>query len=412
MTYGETTQWLFNQLPMFQRQGAAAYKVDLMGTWRVLDMLGRPDLALHNVIHVAGTNGKGSVCTAIAHSLTEQGFKVGLFTSPHLEDFRERMRVNGSMPPEQWVVDFVAKHVSIVESQTDRPSFFEWTFGMALSWFAESQVDFVVLETGMGGRLDSTNVFEKPLLAVITNVGYDHQQFLGNDIRSIAAEKAGIIKEGVPVVLGRMRPEAQSVMLQVANQRGAETHYAAAADLSDMERVGPHWPENRATAHKALEVLSEVYRERKLQVPPVHALSKAEHLGRWQWISIQNDHRKALLDCAHNVDGIQSTLKAVESIPKDRLHIVFGTVADKNLDEVFAHLPKHATYHFCAAQIPRALAAGKTLELAREVGMDGFAYETVCEAFNAAAEEAGENDLVLVIGSIFIAAEVLQCARN
>ena len=183
VTYAEATAWLFQQLPMFQRQGAAAYKADLSGTYRVLDVLGRPDLRLNHVIHVAGTNGKGSVCTAIANALQAQGKRVGLFTSPHLEDFRERMRINGAVPEDQWVVEFIQRMRPEVESAGFVPSFFEWTFGMALVWFAEQEVDVVVLETGMGGRLDSTNVFPQPLLTVITNIGLDHQQFLGEDIR-------------------------------------------------------------------------------------------------------------------------------------------------------------------------------------------------------------------------------------
>ena len=221
MTFQESTAWLFEQLPMYQRQGAAAYKTDLDGTWSVLEAMSRPDLKLPNVIHVAGTNGKGSVCHAVHNALSDQGMKVGLFTSPHLFDFRERMRVNGEVPSERWVIDFVASQRLNFDQLDLSPSFFEWTFGMAMCWFAESQVDLVVLETGMGGRLDSTNVFSNPLVTAITNIGLDHTQFLGDDIRAIAKEKAGIIKDGCPVVVGRMRPEAQSVILGQALKQGA-----------------------------------------------------------------------------------------------------------------------------------------------------------------------------------------------
>ena len=270
VTYAEATAWLFQQLPMFQRQGAAAYKADLSGTWRVLDVLGRPDLRLDHVVHVAGTNGKGSVCTAIANALQAQGKRVALFTSPHLEDFRERMRINGAVPEEQWVVEFIQRMRPEVESAGFVPSFFEWTFGMALVWFAEQEVDVVVLETGMGGRLDSTNVFPQPLLTVVTNIA-DHQQFLGEDIRSIAREKAGIIKDGVPLVMGRMRPEAQSVLLETAMvwRRGPLRGAASKAG-----EAGPHWPENRATAHKALEVLKATLFGSDWEVPPLEAMTK------------------------------------------------------------------------------------------------------------------------------------------
>ncbi|MEC7693648.1 MAG: bifunctional folylpolyglutamate synthase/dihydrofolate synthase, partial [Bacteroidota bacterium] len=251
---------------------------------------------------MAGTNGKGSVCTAIANALQAQGKRVALFTSPHLEDFRERMRINGAVPEEQWVVEFIQRMRPAVESAGFVPSFFEWTFGMALVWFAEQEVDVVVLETGMGGRLDSTNVFPQPLLTVVTNIGLDHQQFLGEDIRSIAREKAGIIKDGVPLVMGRMRPEAQSVLLETANRFGAEVHYAGVA--SEAGEAGPHWPENRATAHKALEVLKATPFGSDWEVPPLEAITKSGHPGRWQWLRPAPSGARILLDCAHNLDGL------------------------------------------------------------------------------------------------------------
>jgi dihydrofolate synthase / folylpolyglutamate synthase len=407
VTYTEATDWLFNQLPMFQRQGAAAYKTDLDGTWRVLEMLGRPDLRLPHVIHVAGTNGKGSVCTAIANALEVQNLRVGLFTSPHLVDYRERMRVNGSMPSESWVTDFVSKHRQASEELEQAPSFFEWTFGMALCYFLSCEVDVVVLETGMGGRLDSTNIFPNPLLTVITNVGMDHQQFLGNDIRSIAKEKAGIVKEGVPVVMGRMRPEAQSVVLETANRLGAETHYAAPAETADLEGHGPHWPENRATAHKALEVLTALPFGKGLQLPKVDELTKDGHAGRWHWLNPTPAGAKVLVECAHNLDGLGGTLSAISTLGFSDLHIVFGAVSDKELSEVFELLPVEAHYYFCAANIPRALPARALGKMAEQAGLIGGSFASVREAYAAACAEAQPSALVLVFGSIFIAAEVL-----
>ena len=410
MTYAEATAWLFQQLPMFQRQGAPAYKADLSRTWRVLDLLGRPDLQLEHVIHVAGTNGKGSVCMAIANALQAQGKQVGLFTSPHLEDFRERMRVNGAVPEENWVADFIQRVRPDFESAGINPSFFEWTFGMALVWFVERDVDAVVLETGMGGRLDSTNVFPQPLLTVITNIGLDHQQFLGEDIRSIAREKAGIIKDGVPLVMGRMRPEAQSVLLETANRYGAEVHYAGVA--SGTEADGPHWPENRATAHKALEVLNATPFGRDWEVPPLEAITKSGHAGRWQWLSPTPSGVRVLLDCAHNLDGLHRTLEAVKTLDFDQLRIVFGAVNDKDISGALAAMPGDGMYYFCQAQIPRALPSAALADFAKDAGLNGQGYLTVEAALEASLAEAQPNDLVAVFGSVFIAGEVLAWERS
>jgi dihydrofolate synthase/folylpolyglutamate synthase len=392
---------------MFQRQGAAAYKADLSGTWKVLEILGRPDLQLPHVVHVAGTNGKGSVCSAIANALQSQGIRVGLFTSPHLEDFRERLRINGDMPSEHWVVGFLERFRPAIEASDFTPSFFEWTFGMALVWFAEEAVDVVVLETGMGGRLDSTNVFPHPLVTVVTNIGLDHQQFLGNDIRSIAREKAGIIKDGSPLVMGRMRPEAQSVLLETANRCGAEVHYAEVAISDDAQADGPHWPENRATAHKALEVLATTAFGRDLSVPPVGALTKAGHAGRWQWLPSKPGEARIILDCAHNMDGLARTIEAVEKLEFDRLHVVFGAVNDKDIEGALHLLPSHAKYAFCAAQIPRALPSAELAERATKAGLQGQAFESVSAAMDASMAQAQERDVIAVLGSVFIAGEVL-----
>ena len=407
MTYEEAVQWLYGQLPMFQRQGAAAYKADLSGTWNVLEALGRPDRDLGYVIHVAGTNGKGSVCTTLSNALQAQGMKVALFTSPHLTDFRERMRVNGNMPPEEWVVQFIERYRQALESAQMQPSFFEWTFGMALTWFAEEAVDAVVLETGMGGRLDSTNVFPEPLVTVITNIGLDHQQFLGPDIRSIAREKAGIIKDGAPLVMGRMRPEAQSVLLETANRCGAEVHYAGVAIDDAGSEQGPHWPENRATAHKVLEVLATTPFGRDLDVPAVSELTKTGHSGRWQWLPPLDKGARLLLDCAHNMDGLFKTLKSVEDQTFNELFVVYGAVSDKDLNGAFEMMPKGAQYAFCAAQIPRALPSADLAQRAEAFGLKGMDCGTVAHAMDEVAKRAQANDLVVALGSVFIAGEVL-----
>lgn len=408
MTYADATDWLFQQLPMFQRQGPAAYKANLDGTKYVLEKMGRPDLHLDGIIHVAGTNGKGSVCTAVSNALVETGYRVALFTSPHLVDFRERMRVCGEMPSESWVAERVTRFKLELPEWSYQPSFFEWTFGLALLWFVEEQVDVVVLETGMGGRLDSTNVFPSPLVTAITNIGFDHQQFLGDDIRSIAGEKAGILKDGVPVVLGRMRPEAQSVILAAALRTGSETHYAEPAKVMTSE-FGPYWPENEATALKILEVLADQPGWRNWNLPlKVHATG---HRGRWEWMRPAPSGAKILVDCAHNVDGLERLIAAIETIDRDRLLLVFGTVSDKDLTDVWPLLPPEAIYFFCAANIPRALDAAELHEKARQSRLNGSAFDSVADALNAATKDAGPKDLVVVLGSIFIAAEALQTAQ-
>ncbi|HBP45717.1 MAG TPA: tetrahydrofolate synthase [Flavobacteriales bacterium] len=410
MTYAEATTWLFKQLPMFQRQGAPAYKTNLSGTWQVLDVMGRPDLRLDHVIHVAGTNGKGSVCRAVANALQASGKRVGLFTSPHLVDFRERMLINGVMPDEQWVVDFIQRVRSDFESAGNVPSFFEWTFGMALVWFVEKGVDVVVLETGMGGRLDSTNVFPQPLLTVITNIGLDHQHFLGNDIRSIAREKAGIIKDGVPLVIGRMRPDAQSVLLETANRYGAEVHYAGVAGKTSED--GPHWPENRATAKKALEVLNEMPFGCGWEVPGLDFITKSGHDGRWQWLKSASSGARILLDCAHNLDGLNRTLGAIQNQDFDMLRIVYGAMNDKDIQGALSLMPRQGTYYFCQTQSPRAFPADELFNCAGKNGLQGVAFPTVEKAVIAASSEAESNDLVLVLGSVFIVGEAITWDRG
>ena len=405
MTYLEATDWLFQQLPMFQRQGPAAYKANLDGTRYVLERMGRPDLHLEGVIHVAGTNGKGSVCTAVSNALTETGYRVGLFTSPHLNDFRERMQVCGEMPPESWVAERVNRFREELPTWSYQPSFFEWTFGLALLWFVEEQVDIVVLETGMGGRLDSTNIFPTPLVTAVTNIGWDHQQFLGNDIRSIAAEKAGILKDGVPVVLGRMRPEAQSVILAAALRSGSEVYYANPSNPASIES-GPFWPENEATANKILEVLGDQPGWRSWVRPS--SVHPTGHRGRWEWMAPLDSGARVLVDCAHNVDGLERFTDAIKTIQRARLLIVMGTVADKDLSGFWSLLPNEAEYFFCAADIPRSTDASTLQAAAHAVDRRGTAHSSVENAITVACDQAEAEDLVVVMGSIFVAAEALK----
>ena len=411
MTYAEACDFLFHRLPMFQRDGAAAYKPDLRATLHLLACAGNPligeDGSELPVVHVAGTNGKGSVCHLVAASLTASGRRTGLFTSPHLQDFRERIRVDGQQIPEEAVVEFLEQHFACAENGPRPPSFFEWTFALAMWWFRRAGVEVAVLETGMGGRLDSTNVVRAPWVTAITNVGLDHQQFLGPDVRTIAGEKAGILKDGRPVVVGRMRPEALSVVLEHALRTGSEVHYAETAAEPRLPDEGPYQTENRATARKVLEVLStlpEWDRSRPCVLADT-ALPATGHFGRWQWLPDTPSGARVLADCAHNVDGLAALFS---NLPEaTALHIVFGTVSDKDLSGVFPLLPQAARFYFCAADIPRALPAAELARQAKEQGLEGTSYASVAEAYAAARAEAQAGSLVLITGSIFVVAEAL-----
>jgi dihydrofolate synthase/folylpolyglutamate synthase len=409
MTYAEAVDTLFTQLPMFQRQGPAAYKADLDGTWRVLEMLDRPDVGLQ-VVHVAGTNGKGTVCHLVAAALQTAGYRVGLFTSPHLVDFRERIRVNGECISEAAVTAFVEHYRE--DWKPIQPSFFELTFGMALAHFKASAVDVVVLETGMGGRLDSTNVFPKPLVTAVTNVGWDHQQFLGQTIRDIAHEKAGIVKDGCPVVVGRMRPEALSVVHEHALRRASEVY---SADLeSEPPAVSAVFAENRATARAVCRVLAALP---GWHLPPSAIATGFEgyarmtgQRGRFEWLQPTANGARVLADCAHNYDGLTALVRALDDLPHEQLHVVYGTVADKDMAGIWPILPA-GTYYWCAANIPRARPADDLAAAAVKQGLQGTAYPSVQAAYQGARTAAGPSDLVLVTGSIFTVGEALPAER-
>lgn len=419
MSYAEACEALYGALPMFQRTGPAAYKIDLSGTRAVMAFLGRPDSQMPPVIHVAGTNGKGSVCTMVAHALQLAGHRVGLFTSPHLVDLRERIRVNGACIPEDKVTAMVADFLARSEGAfpSGPPSFFEMTFGMACLHFVAEQCDVVVLETGMGGRLDSTNIFAKPLVTAITNVGLDHQAFLGPDIRSIAAEKAGIVKDGVPVVMGRMRPEAQSVVLTQALRVGAEVHYAPVADrtaeATAAHQGSPYRAENEATALKVLEVLGAEHPAFRLSEQAARVgVQSAVWPGRWQWLEETAQGARVLVDCAHNADGMAEWLRgfAALGVEPAKVQLVFGTVSDKDLSAIQAVLPRDfGGYCWCAADIPRALSA-VDLQASMASWGPAVAHESVADAFAAACHAAPSGGLVAVVGSIFVAAEALAAA--
>lgn len=415
LTYVEAVNALFTQLPMFQRQGPAAYKADLSASRLVCAALGNPENAL-KFVHVAGTNGKGTVCHMVAAALQQAGHRVGLFTSPHLVDFRERIRVNGECIPEQAVVDFVGRWQAS-EGAWGTPSFFELTFGMALVHFSQSQCDVVVLETGMGGRLDSTNVIPAPEVAVVTNIGLDHQQFLGPDVRSIAKEKGGIFKDGVPVVLGPMRPEAQSELLAAALRSSSEMHFArdmegeASAHLQAESSFVTR--QNLSTAMATLKVLQAndwAISEEAVQSGLSDYAAITGQRGRWQEVVIPGQPL-VILDGAHNIDGVVAMVRALEAkvqTRNGRLWVIWGAVKDKDHHEVMSLLPENASYVWCAADIPRAMEGSKVATL--RPALSGAVVSAPVEALAHALDAAGENDVIWVGGSLFVVGDVLRDA--
>ena len=414
MTYEESVNLLFTQLPMYQRQGAPAYKANLEATKRLCKAIGHPEKGLR-FVHVAGTNGKGTVSHMMTAALQLSGHRVGLFTSPHLMDFRERIRVDGACIDESSVVEFVERWQRSEDWGT--PSFFELTFAMGLWHFQATQCDIVVLETGMGGRLDSTNVIPSAEVCVVTNVGLDHQAFLGCDIRSIAREKAGIFKHGVPVVLGAMRPEAQSEMLAAALRTSSEVHFANDLvvdwDEASISDGSPFAVENARTARCALDVLSAggwALDAGAIQEAFISYASLSGQRGRWQWIRMKGQ-AEVVLDGAHNHDGVSGIVGALEKIVAQRgcrLHVVWGAVADKSLDAIMSLLPSHASYHWCAADIPRALPARDVATV--RPSLKGELHVSPLAALQAALKEAANSDVVWVGGSLFVIGDVLRDA--
>ncbi len=406
MNYTDTLHFLYEQLPMFHRVGPAAYKPGLDNTVALLNAVGNPHIGLQ-CIHVAGTNGKGSTSHLLASILQSNGYKVGLYTSPHLKDFRERIRVNGEMIGEADVVDFVEKN-KLFWSEI-KPSFFEITVALCFDYFKKKGVDLAVIETGLGGRLDSTNVVQ-PVVSVITNVSLDHMNLLGNTISEIAHEKAGIIKNNVPVVLGPMLPDALQVMLQKAQAMNAR-FYQADASLLHLFRscplTGLYQQQNFQTVGKTIEVLRDV----GFVLPDAHVQSGIEQvidqtglLGRWQ---ILGTDPLVVADVAHNEDGVRWVVQQLSRQSFSRLHVVLGMVADKDVSLVLKLLPAHAQYYFCKANIPRGLDAERLLQSAAQYGLMGNAYASVPMAFEAARQAAQHDDMIFVGGSVFTVAEVL-----
>lgn len=429
MNYQQTLDYLFSQLPMFQRIGAAAYKADLNNTLAICKLLGNPENKFKS-IHVAGTNGKGSTSHMLASVLQSAGLRVGLYTSPHLKDFRERIKINGEMIPEKSVVDFVEKHKTDFEKI--QPSFFEMTVGLAFDYFAKEKIDIAVIEVGLGGRLDSTNVIT-PLVSVITNISYDHVNLLGNTLEKIAEEKAGIIKSKIPVVIGERQKEIEHVFIDKAKQLKSELYFANEVfdvkpellkkgnyqiykvedksgvlfDQLECELLGNYQKKNIATVLCALHEINKVgfaITKEDIQKGIQKVVKQTSLLGRWQILSEQP---LVIADTAHNEAGIREVLNQLEHTPHEKLHFVLGMVSDKDITKILFMLPKNAKYYFCKANIPRALPAYELSLEAKKVGLKGEIYACVQDAYVAAKQNASENDLVFVGGSTFTVAEVV-----
>ena len=405
MNYRQTLDYLFSQLPMYQRVGKAAYKADLSNTDRLCSLLKNPENNFKSV-HVAGTNGKGSTSHMIASVLQEGGYKVGLYTSPHLKDFRERIKINGIMIPEDEVTDFVNKYKSDFEEIN--LSFFEWTVGLAFDFFSNQKVDIAIIETGLGGRLDSTNVV-KPEVSVITNIGIDHTQFLGNTLAEIAKEKAGIVKAETPLIIGETQLETKSIFQQKAKDLKAPIYFAdqEVNQVYETDLNGAYQSKNLKTALKTIQILQELdwkISEENINVGLMSVVKNTGLLGRWQIIG---NSPLIVCDTGHNKEGIAEIVNQLGDAQYKKLHIVFGAVNDKSIERVLELLPNSASYYFCQASIPRALEVNELFNLASQKGLKGNIYNSVREALNSAKENALKEDLIFVGGSTFVVAEVL-----
>jgi len=433
-SYAATLEYLYERLPMFSRIGKAAMKPDLTNTLKLCAALGNPQLKFKSV-HIAGTNGKGSVSHSLAAILQDAGYKTGLYTSPHLVDFRERIRINGTPISKEWVVSFTDKIKPLIEEIA--PSFFEITVAMAFEYFADEQVDIAIIETGLGGRLDSTNVIT-PVLSVITNISYDHKDLLGNTLAEIAAEKAGIIKPGIPVVIGEQHPETERVFFEHSVHKHSTLHYAqslwgmvrvkqdakysyykavnnAKMEMYDLrtDLQGQYQQHNLKTILTAVELLA--HQGWKLTMTnAMHALSgvkKATGLrGRWEWLQ---EKPVIICDVAHNSAGLTEVLQQLHVLSKadninPKTHILMGFVKDKEISEALTLFPRDATYYFTNASIPRALPATELKTAGETNGLNGVAYPTVPLALTAAISAMGNDDILLITGSFFVVGEAME----
>jgi len=402
MTYQQCLDWLFSQLPMYQRTGSIAYKADIGNIVQATEKLGNPHQNFKS-IHIAGTNGKGSTSHLLASVLQEAGYKTGLYTSPHLKDFRERIRINGEMIKQESVIQFVKENKDCF-SQIGM-SFFEMTVALAFHHFAKEKVDIAIIEVGLGGRLDSTNIIQ-PELSIITNIGLDHTELLGNSIEKIASEKGGIIKSRTPILLGRKQHQTKAIFEDIALDNDSKLYYAGNCDIeSDLK--GDYQKENKNTAYSAIKIL----RSQAWDIKDKHIVNGFKNvqkntslIGRWM---ILGQSPSIICDTGHNEDGIKHIVEQIKKTSYDKLHIVFGVVNNKSTDEILKLLPKNAQYYFCQAQIPRAMNINLLFTKAKEYQLTGNCFKSVTDAFKKAKTVAKENDLIFIGGSTFVVAEII-----
>jgi len=404
MNYQETISWMFAQLPMYQQQGASAYKKDLTNTILLANHLDNPEKKI-KAVHVAGTNGKGSTSSMIASILQESGLKVGLYTSPHLKDFRERIKINGEMISEDFVVKFIHQNKSFFEENS--LSFFEMTVGLAFDYFVKESVDIAVIEVGMGGRLDSTNIIT-PLVSVITNIGFDHTQFLGNTIEAIAGEKAGIIKSKIPVVVGEYTEETKKVFLAKAEECKSDIYFASDLIQEDYPSglLGDYQIHNKKTVLQAIKLLKQHFQISADEVKNglLNVVKNTGLLGRWQQI---HSNPKVICDTAHNSHGLKIVLNQIRKEKFNQLHFVLGVVNDKDLEDILPLFPKNAKYYFSKPNVPRGLDTAVLKEKAEIYGLIGFVYNSISEAYEDALKASTENDFIYIGGSTFVVAEIV-----
>lgn len=427
-SYQQTLDFLFTQLPMYQRQGAVAMKKDLGNILELCKALGNPQEQFKS-IHIAGTNGKGSVTHILASILQKSGLKVACYTSPHYKDFRERIKINAQFISEQEIIDFVADNKQLIE--TIKPSFFEITVAMAFQYFAKEKVDIAIIETGLGGRLDSTNIIT-PLLSIITNISKDHTQFLGETLAEIAFEKAGIIKNNVPVIIGKKQIETKPVFRKKALETNSELIYAKSlvkiskfktifgkktsfeikykgnSTSLKTDLIGDYQKENLRTAIAAILYLKRkdlIIIKKKAIFKGIRNIQKDSFFIGRNMVLATNP--LTIADSAHNAAGIQELMTQIKSISYNKLHFIYGTVSDKDVATIFTLLPKNAQYYFCKPAIPRGMETKNLVEKAKDFNFNYNSFPTVIEALDAAKENATKDDLILIAGSIFVVAEAI-----
>ena len=405
MNYQDTLSWMFQQLPMYQNKGKTAFKKDLSNTLKLSKHLREPQDKFKS-IHVGGTNGKGSTSHMLASILQEAGYKVGLYTSPHLKDFRERIRINGKVVSKQFVIGFIKRNKSFFKANS--LSFFEMTVGMTFDYFAKQKVDIAVIEVGLGGRLDSTNIIT-PELSVITNIGLDHTQFLGNTLEKIASEKVGIIKQNIPVVIGETQKGTQEVFKTKSKESNSDIYFAdqLISEVLESDLKGTYQKHNIKTVLQSVAVLKQngyKISNSELKKGLLNVTKNTGLLGRWQ---ILGNNPKIICDTAHNKEGLTYTIQQLQAEKYDILHIVFGVVSDKDLDSIMHLLPKKATYYFCKPNVQRGLDAKILQTTFSKNGLKGKAYKSVNKALEEAKTNASKTDLIYVGGSTFVVAEII-----